>query len=198
MDILELYIDEEMDKDNVFAISVVENPAIEEDWIALKSQTIELAEVDKDKHILMGAALIPNLNILRKDKEGNDYYVFFSEETVKKASELFLIRGMQNNSTLEHEFKLKGLSVVESWIVEDEKMDKSAKYNLGLSVGTWAVCVKVDNDDIWDNYVKTGKIKGFSIEGHFSNRVSSGNSAEEQESLNTIKQLTKILEDEQK
>lgn len=198
MDILELYIDEEMDKDNVFAISVVENPAIEEDWIALKSQTIELAEVDKDKHILMGAALIPNLNILRKDKEGKDYYVFFSEETVKKASELFLIRGMQNNSTLEHEFKLKGLSVVESWIVEDEKMDKSAKYNLGLSVGTWAVCVKVDNDDIWDNYVKTGKIKGFSIEGHFSNRVSSGNSAEEQESLNTIKQLTKILEDEQK
>jgi hypothetical protein len=198
MDILELYIDEEMDKDNVFAISVVENPAIEEDWIALKSQTIELAEVDKDKHILMGAALIPNLNILRKDKEGKDYYVFFSEETVKKASELFLIRGMQNNSTLEHEFKLKGLRVVESWIEEDEKMDKSAKYNLGLSVGTWAVCVKVDNDDIWDNYVKTGKIKGFSIEGHFSNRVSSGNSAEEQESLNTIKQLTKILEDEQK
>jgi hypothetical protein len=168
MDIVELFIDEE-DAIGIEAISVVESPAIEEDFIALKNQEFKLAEVDKEKRILMGAALIPNKPIYRKNDD-NEYYIYFSKNTVRKASELFFINGNQNNSTLEHQMPLTGLSVVESWIVEGEK-DKSRHYNLDMPIGTWMVSMKVLNDDIWNNYVKTGKVKGFSIEGYFADKA---------------------------
>lgn len=168
--IIELFIDEDNDFAGIEAISIVENPAIEEDFIALKAQEIKLAEVDAEKRILMGAALVPDRKIYRNNGD-EEYYIFFSKETVRKASELFLTKGKQNNSTLEHEVELNGLSVVESWIIEDEKQDKSAKYNLNLPIGTWMVSVKVNNDKIWEEFVKEGKVKGFSIEGFFTDKL---------------------------
>ena len=168
MDIVELFIDEE-EAIGIEAISVVESPAIEEDFIALKNQEFKLAEVDKEKRILMGAALIPNKPIYRRN-EDNEYYIYFSRDTVRKASELFFINGNQNNSTLEHQVPLTGLSVVESWIVESEK-DKTRHYDMEVPIGTWMVSMKVLNDDIWNDYVKTGKVKGFSIEGYFADKA---------------------------
>ena len=167
MKTIELYIDEDNEFGGIEAISIVENPAIEEDFIALNSHEVKLAEVDTEKRILMGAALIPNKKIYRTNGE-EEYYIFFSEDTVRKASELFLSRGKQNNSTLEHDVELSGMSVVESWIVEDLDKDKSKKYNLNVPVGTWMVSVKVNNDQIWEEFVKSGKVKGFSIEGFFA------------------------------
>jgi len=190
--IIELIIDEESDIAGIQAISIVDNPAIEEDFIALKSQEVKLAEVDKDKKIIMGPALIPNKKIFRKFGE-QEYFIYFSEDTVKKASELFLTKGNQNNSTLEHEIKLNGLSVVESWIIEDEKHDKSNKYGFNLPVGTWMVSMKVNNDDVWNNYVKSGKVKGFSIEGHFIDAIKYEQD-QEIEALSIIEELTDILE----
>jgi len=169
MDIVELFIDED-EAIGIEAISVVEYPAIEEDFVALKNQEFKLAEVDKEKRILMGAALIPNKPIYRRSDE-HEYYIYFSRDTVRKASELFFINGNQNKSTLEHQMPLTGLSVVESWIVEDKEKDKSRMYDMDMPIGTWMVSMKVLNDDIWHNYVKTGKVKGFSIEGYFADKA---------------------------
>ena len=169
MNIVELILDEE-DAIGIEAISVVESPAIEEDFIALKNQEFKLAEVDKEKRILMGAALIPNKPIYRRN-EDNEYYIYFSRDTVRKASELFFINGNQNKSTLEHQMPLTGLSVVESWIVEDKEKDKTRHYDMEVPIGTWMVSMKVLNDDVWNNYVKTGKVKGFSIEGYFADKA---------------------------
>ena len=180
MKTIELYIDEENEFSGIEAISVVENPAIEEDFIALKKHEVQLAEVDKEKRILMGAALIPNKEIYRTNGQ-EEYNIFFSEETVKKASELFLSRGKQNNSTLEHQVDLEGLSVVESWIIEDTNMDKSKKYGLSLPKGTWMVSVKVNNDEIWEEFVKKGKVKGFSIEGFFADKLDGPNESVEED-----------------
>ena len=102
MKIVELILDENEELSGVDAISVVENPAIEEDFVALKSQELKLAEVDKDKKILLGALLIPNKPIFRKGEE-EDYYIYFSKNTVKKISENFLQKGNQNKTTLEHQ-----------------------------------------------------------------------------------------------
>ena len=171
MRVIELLIDEDELLSGIEAISIVDRPAIQENFIALSEQDkIKLAEVDKEKRILMGAALVPNKNIYRQEGE-DEYYIYFSEDTVRKASELFLMRGNQNKSTLEHEAELHGLSVVESWIIEDEKFDKSRKYDMDLPVGTWMVSMKVNNNDVWENYVKTGLVKGFSIEGYFTDKV---------------------------
>ena len=168
MDIVELFIDETDEVSGIEAISVVEKPAIESDFIALKNQEFKLAEVDKEKRILMGAALIPNKPIYRQSGE-QEYYIYFSKATVRKASELFFINGNQSNSTLEHQLELKGLTAVESWIVESEQ-DKSRMYDLNVPMGTWMVSMKVNNDDVWKK-VKAGEIKGFSIEGYFADKL---------------------------
>ena len=196
MKTIELYIDEENEFSGIEAISVVENPAIEEDFIALKKQQVQLAEVDKEKRILMGAALIPNKKIYRTNGE-DEYNIFFSEDTVRKASELFLSRGKQNNSTLEHDVKLNGLSVVESWIIEDKKKDKSRKYGFDLPVGTWMVSVKVNNDEIWNDFVKEGKVKGFSIEGFFADKLDERPRESVEEDFDEMEALSKLYEMEE-
>ncbi len=170
MNIIELIIDENDEFSGIDAISIVEAPAIEEYFVALSEQKeFKFAEVDKDKQILMGPILIPNKPIYRREGE-KEYYIYFTRETVKKASELFLMKGKQNNSTYEHFEKINGLSMVESWIVEDSEKDKSAIYGMNLPVGTWAGTIKVNNEKIWNDFVKTGKVKGFSIEGYFAEK----------------------------
>jgi hypothetical protein len=197
MDIIELFIDENDDVSGIEAVSIVENPAIEEDFVALKSQEFKFAEVNKEKRILMGAALIPNKPIYRANEE-NEYYIYFSRDTVRKASELFFIKGNHNKSTLEHQMPLEGLVAVESWIVEDKEKDKSKIYGMDMPLGTWMLSMKVLNDDVWNNYVKTGKVKGFSIEGYFADKVerpnepnnlSAWNEEEEEYLVNELKQI---------
>jgi len=158
-----------LDENGVDAISVVESPAIESNFVALSSE-VKLAEVDKEKKILMGAVLIPNKPIYRRGENGNDdYYIYFSKDTIRKASEVFFKKGNQSESTLEHNSKLEGMTIVESWIVEDKDKDKSALYGLDAPVGTWVASVKVDNDEVYQ-LAKQGKIKGFSIEGFFADK----------------------------
>lgn len=188
MKIIELILDEQNEFSGVEAISVVENPAIEEDFVALADQEIKLAEVDKEKRILMGALLIPNKPIYRRNGE-EEYYVYFSKDTILKTAQMFLMKGNQNNSTLEHQLPLNGLSLVESWIVEDEQKDKSRVYDMNVPVGTWMGAVKVNNEEVWNDYVKTGRVKGFSIEGYFADKM-----PRPQEAIN--EELSKIEEEE--
>ena len=170
MKLYELLIDEnDLLLSGVHALSIVENPAIQSDFIALGDQKpILLAEVNKDKQILMGAALIPDKPIYRKDGD-EEYYVYFSKETIAKTAEAFFRNNNQNNATLEHAEVLENMTVFESWIVEDPEFDKSKKYGLEVPAGTWMVSMKVDDKDVWDNYVKDNKVFGFSIEGKFAN-----------------------------
>ena len=192
--IIELVLDEEQDDIGVDAISIVESPAIESDFVALKNQEIKLAEVDKEKKILMGALLIPDKPIYRNGSEG-EYYIFFSKDTIVKASQMFLQNGNQSRSTLEHAQALNGLTLVESWIVEDKAKDKTALYGLDVPVGTWMGSVKVNNDDVWNEYVKTNKVKGFSIEGYFADKMEAPKEAIEEQMaeqlLNQIKDIVK-------
>lgn len=193
MKIYELTLDGEKKTDEVFAISIVESPAIEEDFIALNNQQVMFAEINREKRLLLGALLVPNKPIYRKNEE-EEYYVYFSKETVRKASQLYLQNGNQSNSTLEHQDQLQGLTLVESWIVEDDQKDKSKLYNLNVPVGTWVGAVKVEDDNIWNEYVKTGKVKGFSIEGSFSNKNTDDNNNKDKLSRkNTIKEVINIL-----
>jgi len=192
MKIIELILDEEEMDTGVEAISIVESPAIESDFVALKNQEIKLAEVDKEKKILMGPLLIPNKPIYRNGSEG-EYYIYFSKETIEKASQMFLQNGNQSNSTLEHAKALNGLTLVESWLVEDKAKDKSAVYGLDVPVGTWMGSVKVNNDKVWNEFVKTKKVKGFSIEGYFADKMEAPKEAIEEKMaeqlLNQIKTI---------
>ena len=168
-----MFIDEEDMDSGVFAISLVADPAIESNWIYLSKQhKIELAEVNNEKRLLLGPVLIPNKEIPRIDDEtGEEYDIVFDEAVIEKAAQLFLQRQHNNSSTLEHERPIDDISIVESWLVADPKADKSNAYGLSYPKGSWIVMAKVNNDEIWSEYVKTGKVKGFSLEGLFGHNL---------------------------
>ena len=169
MKIIELILDEDSKMSGIDAISIVESPAIESNFIALNNHQVKFATVDTEKRILMGPALIPNKPIYR-NQDGEEFYVYFSKATIEKAMQMYLKKGNQGNATLEHDGKLNGLTLVESWIKVDAEKDKSAAYGMEDPVGTWYVSMKVDNEEIWNEYVKSGKVKGFSIEGFFADK----------------------------
>lgn len=190
MQVIELIIDEKDLQGGIDAVSVVKSPAIEENFIALSKHEVELKEVDKEKRILMGAALIPNKKIYRVNDKKEEYYIYFSENTVRQAMELFFKNGNQSNATYEHKNAIQGMTVVESWLIEDSEKDKSNLYGFSLPVGTWMISMKVDNDEVW-NDVKLGKIKGFSIEGYFADKLEM--SLEQKKKQDLITELRNLL-----
>lgn len=189
LDTIELTINEENNEDGIYAISLVEFPAIEENFVALSQHKVEFKTLDEDKRIVVGLALIPNKKIYRRKKD-YEYNIVFSEDTVRKASELYLKSLKNNNTTLEHKTLTSGVSVIESWIVEDEKMDKSNVYGLNATKGSWVVTMKVDNDAVWGD-IKDKKYLGLSIEGIFSDNVGLSKEKTEEEIL--IEKIKEIL-----
>ena len=151
--------------DGVFAISLVNAPATMETFIALSKQeeVVKLSKVDEEQRILMGLVLQPNQLIYRK-QDDTEFNIVFSEDTIKKLSHNFFKSGFQLNSKLEHDTPIEGVSFVESWLVENSDIDKSANFGLSYPKGSWLATMKVDNDEIWENYIKTGKLKGFSVD----------------------------------
>lgn len=169
LDTIELFIDESSKDDGIYAISLVEFPAIEENFVALSQHKVEFKTLDEDKRIVVGLALVPDKKIYRRKKD-YEYNIMFSKETVRKASELYLKSLKNNNTTLEHQTLTSGVSVIESWIVEDERMDKSNIYGLNAKEGAWVVTMKVDNDSVWED-IKQKRYLGLSIEGIFSDKL---------------------------
>jgi hypothetical protein len=177
MKIVELKLTDEKSGQGITAISLVKHPAIEQNWIAFSQgeQTVvpdkrlKFQTVDSEQRVIAGPAMIPDKLIYRKDGD-DEYFVFFTKETIRELSERFILNGKQNNMTVEHEATVNDLSVVESWIVEDSEKDKSAVYGYDLPAGSWFVKVKVLNDDIW-HLVKNDSVSGFSVEGVFANQL---------------------------
>jgi len=156
------------DEDGVFAISLVNSPAIEENFVALSKEEpkfhVELKGVDDERKIVVGFALVPEKEIYRK-MNGKEFNIKFSAETVAKASELYMKNLNLNNVTAEHEKPVHGCTVIENWIVEDPKNDKSNIYDLGAQGGEWVVMMKLSDEEY--KLAKDGTYNGFSIEALF-------------------------------
>ena len=165
LETIELFIDNDEDG-GINAISFVEFPAIEENFIALNEHKVEMKTIDEDKRLVIGLALVPNKLIYRRNR-GFEYNITFSEQTVRKASEKYLKSLKLHNTTVAHETEVDGVFLTESWIVEDPLLDKTAVYGLDAPKGAWAVSMRVENDDLWER-IKKGDYLGFSIEGMFT------------------------------
>ena len=158
----------EGDNDGVYCISMVSDPAIGVQFVTLsKQRELKLATINEEQRILLGAVLIPNQPIYR-NQDGHEFNIVFPAETIKQVQQNFSRQGYQNNSTIEHSGdNVQDVTFVETWIKMDEVHDKSVHYGFNEPVGTWFAAMKVNNDEIWNDYVKTGKVKGFSIDGVF-------------------------------
>lgn len=169
--IFELIFDELDEFGNgVTAMSVVTAPAIKRAFVAFNSQGKNEPKIKKfklaseEKRLIVGAALIPDVPVMRVNEQGEKFYVYMSAKTIEKIAHSFLKLGRQSNATVEHEIPVDGLHIVESWIVGDAKSDKSKSIGMDMPRGTWMVAMKIENDVVWNEFVKTGKLTGFSIE----------------------------------
>jgi len=154
----------------VYGISLVENPAMEGLFIALsKDEVVQFKTVDEEQRILMGLVLEPNKPIYR-NQNGEEFNIVFNEQTIKDLSYGFFKNNSHSNSTIEHDIdqNIKGVTFTESWIVENPTNDKSNNFGFSYPKGSWVAVMKVDSDEVWNDYVKTGKVQGFSIDAMLS------------------------------
>ncbi len=159
-----------MDNTGIMAVSFVEYPAIESNFIALKRVIEAKLSVDRKKQLLTGALLIPDQLIYRYDDHLGEYYITFSREEIEKIA-LKMMRNCNSlgNTTHQHEKALRGNYLAELWIVNNSKCDKSIALGLGeLPKGTLVVSYKINDPSYWRTEVLTGNVKGFSLEGIFN------------------------------
>jgi hypothetical protein len=164
------------EEDSVFALSLVSTPAIMQDFIFFNAegkQVIKFATANEDKHLIVGPILIPDIKILRLKEDGvTPYYVTFTKDTVEKIAQKYIKDNNANNITLEHMESVNNVSLVESWIVESSVYDKSKAYGLTVKPGTWMGVFSLENNkELWNDYVKTGLVKGISLEGLFTHEL---------------------------
>lgn len=148
-----------------FAISLVEEPAIEENFIAMKKDEEKVVFMSsEEKHMLYGAVLVPDLDIYRYDGE-NEYYITFTKDSIEKMSRDFMKEYRQNSITLDHDTDATEITIVESWLKADLLRDKSVALGLNetLPVGTWFIGMHVNNIETWER-VRSGELNGFSVE----------------------------------
>lgn len=147
-----------------YKISMVSEPAIEVDYVALEKQNeeVEIKLSTDERHICYGPALIPNKDIYRNNGE-QEFYINFSEESISKMSQEFMKNYKQHEVNLQHEDDVDEVFVCESWVVEDPYKDKANALGFNVPSGTWMVGMKVNNVDVWEK-VKEGELKGFSVE----------------------------------
>lgn len=169
--VYKLTIDKDDLESGVSAIALVEQPAIELDFFAFKNDSkavFSFKSISEDKKLLAGYLMIPDKLIYRNDGT-NEYFVQFDSDTISTIAEKFNREKIQSNFNLEHSAtdSLKNVFVKENWIIESQEFDKSKLYGFEPIIGAWFGIIKVNNDDVWTDYIKTGNVKGFSVEGSF-------------------------------
>ena len=154
------------DVEGLQAIALVDRPAIGVNYQAFDTQKFEV--VNEEQRIVMGAAMIPDLPIYRRDERG-EYYAIFKKETIKALVQKYFKESKQGSFNEEHDqFKiLDGVYVYQSFIT-DEKLGISAPRGFeNIADGTWFIAAKVDNDEAWAKVKEDGLLRGFSVEGIF-------------------------------
>lgn len=164
IDLYELVFNEDKTL-GVLGISLVEEPAMEENFIQFSKEVeVSFKQDPTEERVLTGPILVPNRLVFRKDINGKPANVFLTKETISKLQKNFFKKGYQFNSTIGHSDKIEGVYFFESWIVRNPKNDTATELGFDVPEGTLIMSMKVDNDEVWNNYVKTGKVKGFSID----------------------------------
>lgn len=188
--VIELTI-EDFDVNGVNAISLVDEPAMEEYFLKFSDEkyNMTLARVDVEKRIITGPALVPDKEIYRFDeKTGEEYYVYFTADTIEKILLRYLLEKKQDSVTVDHKDFIDGVYMFESWLVRNPENDAANELGYKVPTGTLMVSMKVDNDTIWD-LIKNGNLKGFSIEGMFAGKFSSYKFSEDEDIEKQIKEI---------
>ena len=192
VEVFEIVINDH-DESGVDYIALVDEPAIMKNFMAFNKQDkIQFKAADEDKRLIIGAAMIPDLKIFRTDPQRGDFYVYFSKDTIRQINQKYHRKGFERNVNLMHDKDqhADGVYYVGGFITDD-KMGLKDPEGFDNPEGTWYVIMKVDNDELWNNFIKTGEFKGFSVEGLFDQIPTS----EEKES-DILKDIDKLITSE--
>lgn len=174
------------DDSGVDFVALVDNPAIEKGWMAFSEQKDQkFITTNQERRIVTGALMIPDLPIYRKDEQLGEYYVFFSKDTIWQIIQKYFKNGFTSNVNMMHDSNMiaKGVYMVESFQIDKTRGINSPECLGNLPQGTWVGTFKVDNEEIWNEYVKTGVFRGFSVEGIFQHKYLVDKSQEQTEAL---------------
>ena len=183
----------------VFRMSTVETPATKTELVMFDNETKLMEFQDDEKQIVYSVAMRPNMDIKRKSVNGEEAMVFYSEETVSDLQQNFFKNNNHNGVTINHDKNIRNdIYAFESWIVADPLKDKATLLGMSVEKGDWVLGQKVDNQDVW-NDIKSGKLKGFSIEAHLEPVLTQNEINMTQEELDTrIKEVLMQSEEEKK
>lgn len=145
----------------MYKISLVDKPAIEENFIYFSKQSIEMFANDEKREVV-GPIMIPNKQILRQSAENGFYYVRFTEDTIREIMYNYSKKGLFNEFGIQHENDTTDVVMLEIWMKESDN-DKSKDYGFDLPNGTVFVKAKIESNELF-NAIKDGEINGFSIE----------------------------------
>lgn len=168
-------IDENLDDETgIYAMSFVDSPANEADFVTLTRQKDEYLSCDTQKQILTGVVLKPEQLIYRNSPSMGEYYIRFSAQQIEKIAQKMMRNGIALcNTTHQHQTPLSGNYLTELWIVENPEKDKSRALGFGnLPRGTLMCSYKIEDRNYWEQEIMTGHVKGFSIEGLFNQEIS--------------------------
>lgn len=171
-------------------VALVDQPAIELNWMAFNKQMRFSA--DPERRLIMGVLMVADMPIYRRDEKMGEFYVVFEKEEIYKIVQKFFRNGFTSNFNIMHDPNMKtdGVYMIESFIVDPTRGVSAPKQFEGVSEGSWIATVKVDNDEIWNDYVKTGILKGFSVEGIFASEYLTS------EETDTLEEVARIVKGE--
>lgn len=196
-------------------MSLVKKPAIQIDWVAFsengeikKEKVIEFKVQDESKRMLTGVFMSADMPIYRVDEEtGQEYFVKFNAENIEKAAKKFASKKLGANVDTEHNMNKNGCYIMDSWYIRDSENNPLRTYGFKVKEGDWVGTVHVPDEEFWNEYIRTGELKGFSImdlfkfgqktviEGYSEKKSLNDFTTEEHELINKIVDL--LLGDEE-
>jgi len=181
----------EGDESGVSYVALVDSPAIERNWFMFNQDFSFKA--DPERRIITGALMIADLPIYRRTETMGEFYVTFDKGEIEKIVQKYFKNGNTSNVNMMHDEgkRLDGVYMYESFIVDSERGIKAPEGFTGITEGSWIGSYKIDNDKVWDEFIKTGQFKGFSVEGLFDMEIQGD--SDEREILDTIAEIEKFL-----
>lgn len=167
MKVFYINIDDELTGIN--AISLVESPAVEKDFLCFskEKETVKL-NFDNAKRVISGVVCLADTPIYRYNKKYGEYYVVFSKETIQKMVEKFAKMDLFKSVNLQHDDTkfVDGIYMFESYIINKERGINPIEFS-DIPDGSWIASYKVENDELWGEIINGNKLNGFSLQGLF-------------------------------
>lgn len=158
----------DVDATGIDAISLVDVPAVQRNFLCFSEDRPVKLKFDASKHIITGVVCLADTPIYRNNEKYGEYWVVFTKETIQKMVEKFSRDGLFKSVNLQHDDNkfVDGIYMVESYLTDKSRGISPIEFN-DIPDGSWIASYKVDNLELWDEIVNSGKLNGFSLQGMF-------------------------------